>query len=51
MTERFVKHIIGFCLLLVRVLNNRFSVPKIELCLSVSGGVFGEFTLFGQARF
>ena len=37
--ERFVKHIIGFCLLLVRVLNKRFSVPKSELCfICVSWG-------------
>ena len=30
--ERFIRHIIGFCLLLVHILNKLFSVPKSELC-------------------
>ena len=30
--ERFTRHIIGFCLLLVHILNKLFSVPKSELC-------------------
>ena len=30
--ERFIKHIISFCLLLVLILNKLLSVPKSELC-------------------
>ena len=30
--ERFIKHIISFCLLLVRILNKLLSAPKSELC-------------------
>ena len=31
--ERFIRQIIGFCLLLVRILDKLLSVPKSELCL------------------
>ena len=30
--ERFIRHIVGCCFLLVRILNKLLSVPKSELC-------------------
>ena len=40
--ERFIRHIIGFCLLLVRILNKLLSVPKSELCfICVRGRSWG----------
>ena len=50
MAERFIRHIIVFCLLLVRILNKLLSVPKRELCFVCVRGVDGEFTPLGQAR-
>ena len=47
--ERFIRHIVGCCLLFVLTIN--FSpCQKANCVLFVSGGVVGEFTPFGQAR-
>ena len=49
MAERFIRHIVGCCLLFVLIIN--FSpCQKANCVLFVSGGVVGEFTPFGQAR-
>ena len=45
--ERFIRHIIGFCLLLVRILNKLLSVPKSELCLiCVRGRSWGIYPIW-----
>ena len=45
MAERFIRHIIGFCLLLVRILNKLLSVPKSELCfICVRGRSWGNIS-------
>ena len=42
--ERFIRRIIGFCLLLVRILNKLLSVPKCELCfICVRGRSWGIY--------
>lgn len=43
--ERFIRHIVGSCLLVVHILNRLLSVPKTNCVLFVSGAELGNYLL------